>query len=124
MKLIITETQLKKIVLNEQQVQSNNLTSVEQTMLGFLSRFLRGKDKEMETTPTNDLKKIFKFNDERVYPMAQRLLEKKNTGKKTYNDNEFKAMFMTMDKNITKEQRFEFYQEGGKITKIEYHSQY
>jgi len=124
MKLIITETQFKKIVLNEQQVQSNNLTSVEQTMLGFLSRFLRGEDKEMETTPTNDLKKIFKFNDERVYPMAQRLLEKKNTGKKTYNDNEFKAMFMTMDKNITKEQRFEFYQEGGKITKIEYHSQY
>lgn len=124
MKLIITETQLKKIVLNEQQVQSNNLTSIEQTMLGFLSRFLRGEDKEMETTPTNDLKKIFKFNDERVFPMAQRLLEKKNTGKKTYNDNEFKAMFMTMDKNITKEQRFEFYQEGGKITKIEYHSQY
>ena len=124
MKLIITETQLKKIVLNEQQVQSNNLTSVEQTMLGFLSRFLRGEDKEMETTPTNDLKKIFKFNDERVYPMAQRLLEKKNTGKKTYNDNEFKAMCMTMDKNITMEQRFEFYQEGGKITKIEYHSQY
>ena len=124
MKLIITETQLKKIVLNEQQVQSNNLTSVEQTMLGFLSRFLRGEDKEMETTPTNDLKKIFKFNDERVYPMAQRLLEKKNTGKKTYNDNEFKAMFMTMDKNITKEQRFEFYQEGGKITNIEYHTQY
>jgi hypothetical protein len=56
--------------------------------------------------------------------MAQRLLEKKNTGKKTYNDNEFKAMFMTMDKNITKEQRFEFYQEGGKITNIKYHSQY
>ena len=124
MKLIISEEQLRKIILNEQQVQSNNLTSVEQTMLGFLSRFLRGEDKEMETTPTNDLKKIFKFNDERVYPMAQRLLEKKNTGKKTYNDNEFKAMFMTMDKNITKEQRFEFYQEGGKITKIEYHSRY
>ena len=124
MKLKITETQLKKIVLNEQQTQSINLTTVEQTMLGFLSIFLRGEDKEMETTPTNDLKKIFKFNDERVYPMAQRLLEKKNTGKKTYNDNEFKVMFMTMDKNITKEQRFEFYQEGGKITKIEYHSQY
>jgi hypothetical protein len=124
MKIIISEQQLRKIVLNEQQVQSNNLTSVEQTMLGFLSRFLRGEDKEMETTPTNDLKKIFKFNDERVYPMAQRLLEKKNTGKKTYNDNEFKAMFMTMDKNITKEQRFEFYQEGGKITNIQYNSQY
>jgi hypothetical protein len=124
MKVIISEEQLRKIVLNEQQVQSTNLTSVEQTMLGFLSRFLRGEDKEMETTPTNDLKKIFKFNDERVYPMAQRLLEKKNTGKKTYNDNEFKAMFMTMDKNITKEQRFEFYQEGGKITKIQYHAQY
>jgi len=124
MKVIISEEQLRKIILNEQQTQSSNLTTVEQTMLGFLSRFLRGEDKEMETTPTNDLKKIFKFNDERVYPMDQRLLEKKNTGKKTYNDNEFKAMFMTMDKNITKEQRFEFYQEGGKITKIEYHSQY
>ena len=124
MKIVISEQQLRRIIISEQQVQSNNLTSVEQTMLGFLSRFLRGEDKEMETTPTNDLKKIFKFNDERVYPMVQRLLEKKNTGKKTYNDNEFKAMFMTMDKNITKEQRFEFYQEGGKITKIEYHSQY
>jgi len=124
MKLIISEEQLRKIVLNEQQTQSSNLTSVEQTMLGFLSRFLRGEDKEMETTPTNDLKKIFKFNDERVYPMAQRLLEKKNTGKKTYNDNEFKAMFMTMDKNITKDQQYEFYKEGGKITNIEYHTQY
>ena len=124
MKLIISETQLRKIILNEQQTQPSNLTTVEQTMLGFLSRFLRGEDKEMETTPTNDLKRIFKFNDERVYPMAQRLLEKKNTGKKTYNDNEFKAMFMTMDKNITKEQRYEFYQEGGKITNIKYHSQY
>jgi hypothetical protein len=124
MKVIISEEQLRKIILNEQQTQPSNLTTVEQTMLGFLSRFLRGEDKEMETTPTNDLKKIFKFNDERVYPMAQRLLEKKNTGKKTYNDNEFKAMFMTMDKNITKEQRFEFYQEGGKITNIQYHSQY
>ena len=124
MKLIITETQLKKIVLNEQQIQSNNLTSVEQTMLGFLSRFLRGEDGEVENTPINDLKKIFKFNDERIYPMAQKLLEKKNTGKKTYNDNEFKAMFMAMDKNITKEQRYEFYQEGGKITNIEYRTQY
>jgi hypothetical protein len=124
MKVIISEEQLRKIILNEQQVQSNNLTSVEQTMLGFLSRFLRGEDGEVQNTPPNDLKRIFKFNDERVYPMVQRLLEKKNTGKKTYNDNEFKAMFMTMDKNITKEQRFEFYQEGGKITKIEYHSQY
>ena len=124
MKLIISEEQLKKIILNEQQTQHSNLTTVEQTMLGFLSRFLRGEDKEMENTPMNDLKRIFKFNDERVYPMAQRLLEKKNTGKKTYNDNEFKAMFMAMDKNITKDQQYEFYKEGGKITNIEYHAQY
>ena len=124
MKLIITETQLKKIVLNEQQNQSTNLTSVEQTMLGFLSRFLRGEDGEVQNTPINDLKKIFKFNDKLVYPMAQKLLEKKNTGKKTYNDNEFKAMFMAMDKAITKEQRYEFYKEGGEITKIQYHAEY
>jgi hypothetical protein len=124
MKLIITETQLRKIVLNEQQVQSNNLTSVEQTMLGFLSRFLRGEVGEFEKTPEQELPKTMLFNSKTIYPMAQRLLEKKNTGKKTYNDNEFKAMFMTMDKNITKDQQYEFYKEGGKITKIEYHSQY
>lgn len=122
MKYIITETQLTRVL--SEQTQNGNLTSVEQTMLGFLSRFLRGEDGEVQDTPINDLKKIFKFNDERIYPMAQRLLEKKKTGKKTYNDNEFKAMFMAMDKNITKEQRYEFYKEGGKITNIEYHSQY
>jgi hypothetical protein len=124
MKLIITETQLKKIVLNEQQTQHSNLTTVEQTMLGFLSRFLKGEVGEFEKTPEKELPKTMLFNSKTIYPMAQRLLEKKNTGKKTYNDNEFKAMFMTMDKNITKDQQYEFYKEGGKITNIKYHSQY
>jgi hypothetical protein len=123
MKLIITESQLKR-VLSEQQTQNSNLTSVEQTMLGFLARFLHGEKGEVENTPSNDLKKIFKFNDERVYPMVKNLLDKKNTGKKTYNDNEFKAMFMAMDKNITQDQKYDFYIEGGKITNVEYHAQY
>ena len=120
MKYIITESQLN--FLKEQ--TSSNLTTPEQTLLGFLNRFLRGEDGEFENTPVSDLKKTMTFNDKTIYPMAQRLLEKKNTGKKTYNDNEFKAMFMTMDKNITKDQQYEFYKEGGSITKITYNSQF
>ena len=148
MKLIISEEQLRKIILNEQQVQSNNLTSVEQTMLGFLSRFLRGEDGEFQNTPSNQLKNTMVFNQKTINPMVQSLIIKKNTGKKTYNDGTFNALDMTIDKafkemateiitdkvtnKVTKkfneqkykDLRFEFYQEGGKITKIEYHSQY
>lgn len=123
MKLIITESQLKRVLL-EQQTQNPNLTSVEQTMLGFLARFLRGENGEVENTPINDLKKIFTFNDKTVYPMVKNLLDKKNTGKKTYNDKEFNAMFMAMDKNITQDQKYEFYLEGGKITNVKYNAQY
>jgi hypothetical protein len=104
--------------------QTSNLTVPEQTLLGFLNRFLMGEKGEFENTPIEQLKKTMLFNSKTIYPMAQRLLEKKNTGKKTYNDNEFKAMFMTMDENITKDQQYEFYKEGGSITKITYNSQF
>jgi hypothetical protein len=56
--------------------------------------------------------------------MAQKLLEKKNTGKKTYDDKTFNALFMAMDKAITKEQRFEFFNDAANLTKITYNSQY
>jgi hypothetical protein len=56
--------------------------------------------------------------------MAQKLLEKKNTGKKTYDDKTFNALFMSMDKAATKEQRYEFFKDGGTITKITYNSQF
>ena len=56
--------------------------------------------------------------------MAQKLIEKKNTGKKTYDDKTFNALFMSMDKSITKEQRYEFFKEGGSITSIKYNSQF
>jgi hypothetical protein len=56
--------------------------------------------------------------------MAQKLLEKKNTGRKTYDDKTFNSLFMSMDKNITKEQRYEFFNEGGTITNIKYNSQF
>ena len=69
--------------------QTSNLTVPEQTLLGFLNRFLRGEVGEFEKTPDKDLEKVMLFNSKTIYPMAQRLLEKKNTGKKTYNDNEF-----------------------------------
>ena len=124
MKFIITETQLRKIILNEQQVQSNNLTSVEQTMLGFLSRFLKGEVGEFEKTPEKELPKTMLFNSKTIYPMAQKLIEKKNTGKKTYDDKTFNSLFMSMDKATTKEQRYEFFNDGGTITKITYNSQF
>ena len=120
MKYIITESQLN--FLKEQ--TSSNLTTPEQTLLGFLNRFLRGEDGEFENTPVSDLKKTMTFNDKTIYPMAQKLLVKKNTGKKTYDDKTFNAMFITMDKAITKEQRYEFFKDAENITNITYNSQY
>ena len=104
--------------------QTSNLTVPEQTLLGFLNRFLRGEDGEFENTPMGQLKKTMLFNSKTIYPMAQKLIEKKNTGKKTYDDKTFNALFMSMDKSITKDQRYEFFNEGGSITNIKYNSQF
>lgn len=120
MKIIITESQLN--LLKEQ--MASNLTAPEQTLLGFLNRFLRFEKGEFENTPVSDLKKTMLFNDKTVYPMAQKLLVKKNTGKKTYDDKTFRAMFMAMDKAITKEQRYKFFKDAENITNISYTSNY
>ncbi len=104
--------------------QTSNLTVPEQTLLGFLNRFLRGEEGEFQNTPIEQLKKTMSFNSETIYPMAQKLIEKKNTGKKTYDDKTFNSLFMSMDKSITKEQRHVFFKEGGSITKITYNSQF
>lgn len=119
MKLIITESQYSYI-----QEQLSKLTTPEQTLLGFLNRFLKGEDGEFQNTPIEQLKKTLMFNTKTIYPMAQKLLEKKNTGKKTYDSKTFNSLFMAMDKSITKEQRFIFFTEGGKITKISYNAQF
>ena len=120
MKVIISESQLKTII----EQQTSNLTVPEQTLLGFLNRFLRGEDGEFENTPIEQLKKTMLFNSKTIYPMAQKLIEKKNTGKKTYDDKTFNALFMSMYKSITKDQRYEFFNEGGSITNIKYNSQF
>jgi hypothetical protein len=120
MKIILTESQLKTIIKE----QSSNLTVPEQTLLGFLNRFLRGEEGEFQNTPIEQLKKTLMFNSKTIYPMAQKLLEKKNTGKKTYDDKTFNALFMSMDKAATKEQRYEFFREGGTITNIMYNSEF
>ena len=104
--------------------QTSNLTVPEQTLLGFLNRFLRGEEGEFENTPDSQLGKTMLFNTKTIYPMAQKLLEKKNTGRKTYDDKTFNALFMSMDKSITKEQQYEFFKEGGTITNIKYNSQF
>ena len=120
MKIIVTESQLKSII----EQQTSNLTVPEQTLLGFLNRFLRGEEGEFENTPVDQLRKTMLFNNKTIYPMAQKLLEKKNTGRKTYDDKTFNSLFMSMDKSITKEQRYEFFNEGGSITNIKYNSQF
>ena len=100
--------------------QTSKLTVPEQTLLGFLNRFLRGESGEFQNISV----KTMLFNTKTIYPMAQKLLEKKNTGRKTYDDKTFNALFMSMDKSITKEQQYEFFKEGGTITNIKYNSQF
>ena len=109
-------------ILNILIEQTTKLTVPEQTLLGFLNRFLRGESGEFQNTPDSQLGKTMLFNTKTIYPMAQKLLEKKNTGRKTYDDKTFNALFMSMDKSITKEQRYEFFKEGGHITNISYNS--
>lgn len=115
---------LISIVQDMLKEQTSNLTVPEQTLLGFLNRFLKGEEGEFQNTPINQLRKTMLFNSKTIYPMAQKLLEKKNTGRKTYDDKTFNSLFMSMDKSITKEQRYEFFNEGGTITNIKYNSQF
>lgn len=104
--------------------QTSNLTVPEQTLLGFLNRFLKGEEGEFQNTPVDQLRKTMLFNSKTIYPMAQKLLEKKSTGRKTYDEKTFNSLFMSMDKSITKEQRYEFFNDGGTITNITYNSQF
>ena len=128
-KLNISVAQLKIILnssnkgtLNEQ--GSSTLTVPEQTLLGFLNRFLKGEPGEFENTPIDQLKKNMMFNEKTIYPMVQKLLEKKKTGKKTYDDKVFNSLFLTMDKVISKEQRYEFFKDAENITNVTYSSQH
>lgn len=120
MKVIVTESQLKTIIEGQQK----NLTVPEQTLLGFLNRFLKGEEGEFQNTPVGQLKKTMLFNSKTIYPMAQKLIEKKNTGKMNYDQKVFNALFAAMDKAITKEQRYEFYQDAENLTNITYNAQY
>ncbi len=128
MKIIISEQQYNTIIGHFKggslQEQVSTLTVPEQTLLGFLNRFLQGEPGEFENTPIEQLQKTMLFNSKTIYPMAQKLLEKKKTGKKTYDDKTFNALFLSMDKAITKEQRYEFFKDAETLTDIKYHSQY
>jgi len=128
MKIILTESQYNTIIDTFKRVslqeQVSTLTVPEQTLLGFLNRFLQGEKGEFENTPIEQLQKTMLFNSKTIYPMAQKLIEKKKTGKKTYDDKTFNALFLSMDKVITKEQRYEFFKDAETLTDIKYHSQY
>ncbi len=117
MKLIDT---IKNILIE----QTSNLTVHEQTLLGFLSRFLKREDGDFQNTPIEQLKKSLLFNSETIYPMVQKLLQKKTTGKKTYDDKTFNALLMAMNKTVNKDLRYELYIEGGKLDNVTYTAQY
>jgi hypothetical protein len=108
-------------ILNE---QSPKLSVGEQTLLGFLNHILKGDSNEFQNTPVDQLKKSLMFNSKTIYPMAQKLLEKKNTGKTSYDMKTFNALFMAMDKVLTKDQKYQFYKDGESLTNITYTSQY
>jgi hypothetical protein len=108
--------------ISEQQTPA--LTVPEQTLLGFLARFLKGEKGEFQNTPIEQLKKTLLFNSKTIYPMAQKLIEKKNTGKKTYDDKTFNALLTAMDKTVDKDLRYELYVEGGKLNNITYNAEY
>jgi hypothetical protein len=117
MKIILLETQYKTLV----EQMTSTLTVPEQTLLGFLNRFLKGEPGEFENTP---IEQNLLFNEKTIYPMVKSLLDKKKTGKKTYNDKVFNSLFLSMDKAITKEQRYEFFKDAENITDVKYNSQY
>lgn len=56
--------------------------------------------------------------------MVQKLLQKKTTGKKTYDDKTFNALLMAMNKTVNKDLRYELYIEGGKLDNVTYTAQY
>ena len=120
MNIVITEEQLKRIIKE----QVSNLTVPEQTLLGFLNKFLTGQPGEFENTPIEQLRKDLNFNKKTIYPMAQALLAKKNTGKKMYDDKTFNALFMAMDKVINKDQRYQFFKDAENLTSITYNAEY
>jgi hypothetical protein len=120
MRIIISESQLKTLIGE----QVKNLTVPEQTLLGFLNRFLRGEEGEFQNTPIEQLKKSLMFNSKTIYPMALALLEKKKSGKSYYDIKTFNGLFTAMNKVISKEQGYELYKEGGELTNITYSSQY
>lgn len=109
-------------LINEQTIP--NLTATEQTLLGFLSRLLRGEKDEFKNTNMDELKKSLQFNEKTINPIVQSLIEKKKTGKKTYDVNTFNALLNTMNKFVPKDQAYEFYKYGGTIDKIDYTTQY
>jgi hypothetical protein len=132
---ILTESEREQILnqhkqhgyrkpLNESDQQASNLTAQEQTLLGFLSRFLKGEKGEFKNTPLDQLEKTLMFNTKTIYPMVQKLIEKKNTGNKTYDDKTFNALLATMNKTVDKDSLYDFFIEGGKITNVTYNAQY
>lgn len=121
MKIVITESQLKRIISEQ---QTKNLTIPEQTLLGFLNQFLKGDKNDFQNLPMDELKKNLMFNQKTIYPMIQSLLVKRDTGKKTYDDKTFNALFMTMDKFVPKDQRYEFFKDAENIKNVTYNTQY
>ena len=122
MKIILSETQYDTLI----EQMSSTLTVPEQTLLGFLNNYLRGEQGKFEKMTDDDekLRMELKRNEKYIYPMVLKLLEKKKTGKKTYDDKMFNLFFFAMDGATNKDQRYEFFKDAVNLTDVKYSSQY
>lgn len=116
MKLVITESQLKRII-EQQAVQQGKLSQQEQTLLGFLNYVLSMSedDGNFKSLQHNVL-----FNKKTIYPMAQQLLNKKLTGKPIIDMNEFNALNKAMMSVINASQAEQLFNSAANLTKINY----
>ena len=118
MKIVITESQLRTII-----EQQRNLTVPEQTLLGFLNQYLE-VDNDFKDIPMDELRKNLIFGEKTVYPMLKSLIEKRKTGKKTYNDKIFNALVKSMEQVTTQEQRYQLFKDAEKVGDVTYNVQY
>lgn len=103
--------------------QTTNLTVPEQTLLGFLNQYLE-VDNDFKDIPMDELRKNLIFGEKTVYPMLKSLIEKRKTGKKTYNDKIFNALLKSMEQVTTQEQRYQLFKDAEKVGDVTYNVQY
>ena len=85
-------------------------------------RFVADMVKALQLNAINEFKRFYRSLDALLIDDIQFIIGKEYTQEEFFHT--FNALFMSMDKSITKEQKHVFFKEGGTITKITYNSQF